>query len=442
MLESPASSSFLKTCLRNMESPDTLDRLLALKDFTVALRVATTRGGTGGGQFRGVTAATYMLERGLLALLADELKVAAQADCVVLIDTASHPRYMVQCKHGRQVAMKLNRACVAIQALFHVAQDTRLLRYLLRERPDIPDILKHLYEVAEQPGLPEGLTVRLLVVRLQMSLTCYSEKFGNQLGQDSKFVSRIISFALEQFEQTELFESHFFLVSNLTSKLQPSDVWPKIVELLAKIVLESKNKAHIVLICRLALAFRVCWDSTGKKLPESAYFRSAVLALAICEAESLAGAPFARQFGIELSYLYWANDEDIFDRLQHKPQELGFWTKVPKFVNRLKQLAQASYPLSTARAKEFEAIFLDTPQHAFSTLAPAGNEDILEKLEFLGFKKVERKALRKCSLVDCGRVQRVVGQFKVCSKCKLVAYCGPACQKLDWKAGHRKVCRL
>jgi MYND finger len=44
-----------------------------------------------------------------------------------------------------------------------------------------------------------------------------------------------------------------------------------------------------------------------------------------------------------------------------------------------------------------------------------------------------------CGRVGCGAFEKEVKEFSRCSRCKLIAYCGRACQKLGW-AEHRKGC--
>ncbi|GBE79251.1 hypothetical protein SCP_0204480 [Sparassis crispa] len=48
--------------------------------------------------------------------------------------------------------------------------------------------------------------------------------------------------------------------------------------------------------------------------------------------------------------------------------------------------------------------------------------------------------LRKCSRPDCGRLEERVAEFKRCGGCKEAVYCGPECQKEDWKV-HKAKCQ-
>ncbi|TFK17815.1 hypothetical protein FA15DRAFT_675760 [Coprinopsis marcescibilis] len=48
--------------------------------------------------------------------------------------------------------------------------------------------------------------------------------------------------------------------------------------------------------------------------------------------------------------------------------------------------------------------------------------------------------LKTCSRAGCTVRETSVAQFKRCSACHLVSYCGIDCQKLDWKA-HKKACK-
>ena len=53
---------------------------------------------------------------------------------------------------------------------------------------------------------------------------------------------------------------------------------------------------------------------------------------------------------------------------------------------------------------------------------------------------IEKIALRECSWPSCDKVERTVREFKQCSGCRNVWYCGPEHHTLDWGA-HRNVCR-
>lgn len=47
-----------------------------------------------------------------------------------------------------------------------------------------------------------------------------------------------------------------------------------------------------------------------------------------------------------------------------------------------------------------------------------------------------------CDAGGCEKVERVVGQWKLCGGCRKRAYCSVACQTQDWRVdGHGKVCQ-
>ncbi|PRW44236.1 Sodium hydrogen exchanger 7 [Chlorella sorokiniana] len=46
---------------------------------------------------------------------------------------------------------------------------------------------------------------------------------------------------------------------------------------------------------------------------------------------------------------------------------------------------------------------------------------------------------RRCAA--CGSYEETHGQYKACSACKAVRYCGTDCQAAHWKAGHKRVCK-
>jgi hypothetical protein len=61
------------------------------------------------------------------------------------------------------------------------------------------------------------------------------------------------------------------------------------------------------------------------------------------------------------------------------------------------------------------------------------------KVSKLPAVKAVLKAERKCAC--CGKRLRNGEKYYKCSKCKLVYYCGPECQKQHWRNGHKEVCR-
>ncbi|XP_035697869.1 SET and MYND domain-containing protein 5-like isoform X1 [Branchiostoma floridae] len=47
-----------------------------------------------------------------------------------------------------------------------------------------------------------------------------------------------------------------------------------------------------------------------------------------------------------------------------------------------------------------------------------------------------------CSIcTQCGKKARKDSPFSVCSRCHRAWYCSPQCQKVAWKAGHKKICK-
>lgn len=57
---------------------------------------------------------------------------------------------------------------------------------------------------------------------------------------------------------------------------------------------------------------------------------------------------------------------------------------------------------------------------------------------------VEELQINDCKMTlqrraNCNKVEPGLGEFKRCIQCKMVVYCGRACQKKHW-AGHKKVC--
>ena len=114
---------------------------------------------------------------------------------------------------------------------------------------------------------------------------------------------------------------------------------------------------------------------------------------------------------------------------------------VPYYINTLKRSMASGADLSTVKAIEdlsdddiLRAIKLaDAAKTALETFAP----DIAREIERVSEEGGKDMSLRKCAC--CNQTESALGDFKHCSVCKQVAYCGRQCQLAHWKQ-HKKVC--
>ena len=49
--------------------------------------------------------------------------------------------------------------------------------------------------------------------------------------------------------------------------------------------------------------------------------------------------------------------------------------------------------------------------------------------------------LNRCSNQYCTKIEKEKRQFRACSRCRVAYYCSEACQKVDWRKRHKKVCK-
>ena len=59
---------------------------------------------------------------------------------------------------------------------------------------------------------------------------------------------------------------------------------------------------------------------------------------------------------------------------------------------------------------------------------------------FAKLSKSESRAFQRCDVCWVGRSQ-LGGNLLACGACHKARYCSPACQKVGWDAGHKKVCK-
>ena len=80
---------------------------------------------------------------------------------------------------------------------------------------------------------------------------------------------------------------------------------------------------------------------------------------------------------------------------------------------------------------------------ALADSAAAEGEDGAKRLQ-VAVDAAQALATRACARVGCttiaGVSEAAISRGKRCSGCRLVRYCGPACQKADWPA-HKAACR-
>ena len=55
-------------------------------------------------------------------------------------------------------------------------------------------------------------------------------------------------------------------------------------------------------------------------------------------------------------------------------------------------------------------------------------------------RDVVKALFRRLPMDMCGTCGTKEGKLRVCAACGVVRYCSPACQKKDWKEGHRDAC--
>ena len=47
----------------------------------------------------------------------------------------------------------------------------------------------------------------------------------------------------------------------------------------------------------------------------------------------------------------------------------------------------------------------------------------------------------KCDYAQCHAAREEGAVLRKCSRCKIMFYCGPDCQRAAWRAGHKHACR-
>ncbi|KAJ7249205.1 hypothetical protein B0H12DRAFT_701184 [Mycena haematopus] len=109
-------------------------------------------------------------------------------------------------------------------------------------------------------------------------------------------------------------------------------------------------------------------------------------------------------------------------------------------------LTLISYPVVTAMKRSFADAQRAScvPKFAKSPLAPHWNmltKLVEERVVLLdAWEAAGSPSPRACANKMCGRI-RARDEFKCCARCR-TAYCSPECQQADWRADHRKSCKL
>ena len=54
--------------------------------------------------------------------------------------------------------------------------------------------------------------------------------------------------------------------------------------------------------------------------------------------------------------------------------------------------------------------------------------------------RMRSRGRRTCAAPGCDATESWPGEFRSCSRCRAVAYCGEPCHLTHWRAGHKREC--
>lgn len=147
-------------------------------------------------------------------------------------------------------------------------------------------------------------------------------------------------------------------------------------------------------------------------------------------------------------------DREIYSRLQESKKGMVIWLDVGHdgnyccttkqiFVNFVHQSSDAAYNKQAVMNADFfcaakKALGGDSARHFLTWLTR-------RKRDLSNYSREEHIRIASEALQDyrtspcraCGKAAK-----SACSRCKCARYCGPECQKIDWKKQHKKMCDL
>ncbi|GAQ82486.1 hypothetical protein KFL_001130050 [Klebsormidium nitens] len=437
----PEDSPWLKEILNEVNSTDEGRRMFAVWRFKETLQ-QFVRGGPE--RTKAVNVSIFLLTHGFAKEIHRGLTDAVQTGRWYFVAKDYFEAMAVTGTPDSGVFSRVSIYATAIEALI---VDTRTLRYLLAEMPDLFQVLPSLFLKAQtlfpeegrqpSPDSDPGLVTKKMLLKALGALFLFDTKgkHAKRVASFPGFTSGLVKLALENVEEAGAVDVAVKMLDTLECFFDIKAMSDDILGLVVELLNHGIRPRTIYDACRVMIRLLESYESPLELVPHlitrESSLRNPFLALAVChEAE-----PIIREYAQMMSCLFCG--EALLDLQLPVDGSIS-----PDLVKALELVAMKDEKV-TQKARQLTAMWKTPPQGRELYLGPIqplplekGMAETLQKL-----KSLDKKPCRKCSRAGCDRVEACYKEFKICSGCKLACYCSRECQKNSWKEGHKEVCR-
>ena len=417
----PEDSPWLQGILKEVKSEDEGRRMFAVWRFKETLRNFVTGGFK---RTKAVNVSIFVLTNGFAAEIHRGLEDAILTGRWYFIAKDA----LQAAAAGKPDSGVFSRVSIYAAALEALIVDSRTLRFLLKEMPDLFLNLANLFlkaqpryprkEPLDQDVIDPGVDTRKMILRVLGALLIWDSKamYAKQVVSVPGFMFCLIEVAMENVFDAEIVD----LICRMLDKLELffESGTDEMLALVARLLDQGTRPRSIYNACSLLIRLFERHDSfseIGVRLLKGReeLYRSPFLALAVCrEAE-----PEIREYAQIISSLL------CFEEIQGLPPPSN-GIPHPEMVKAF-ELAAIKDKRAMRRARQMTAMWKTPAQGRELYLGPIqplpfrkGLQEVAEMV-----KNFDRKPCRKCSRAGCDRVEASYKDFKICAGCMLACYC-------------------
>lgn len=438
----PEACPFLKYVLRASLFGSSQERLLALKELGTALPDPLQLLGR---VDHAVGAAIFLLENGFLPVVVSGLEEAAQGDWVVVLEASTTGR----------PDEAVNKAVLYTCLLKRLVHDTRTIKFILQNAPGLLETLSKMYRIDSiripdgMGGLPEMVVYDsgLKILGVLTLILVWSEQARRKIARLDGFLSRLLRRILESLgdRNRQDYVIRAFAVFQHVPPLAPTGTFEKIagdcLNVVTRVLSRSSSRYEIEyaikFMGRIAAAQFVTYRSQFCNEPLLVDSAKALVACANADT-------FARHLGRAIVWTNLQAKGGVFIEVEeYERVVVGGLTEqqellVQEEARQSTTALERSKVLSQIYATQRKEICLG---HAFAPLSQQTQEPSIPCSCSPKGDPIHPEPPRKCSKVGCKQFETSSREYKMCSQCKLTAYCSKECQKEAWKLGHKDMCQ-
>lgn len=416
--EEPETCPFLKDILRTTASGTPQEKLYALRDLLDAFPEPSLWEAS-----KAVAAAVYVLENGVLPLIVVGLE---QAERGKWLEVASDPE--------KPLAVQVfNKAATYAHLLRKLTHDLRSANYILHHAPNLIQTLVNIYLVekiawaVDASGAMEAIVhdTGKAIEGAFVHLLFWSRRTRKVLARSGTFLLRLLRRRLAHFDAYDRVSEALQIFLRLAPSVPDASmekIAPVCLEVVTKVLSESQSRHQIEVVVLLLTRLAHCHFRTYRShFLMDPRFIDCAKALAVC----LKADALTRRLG---AAAVWAELERKAGKETSKAEyekmlTAPFGDATHKELCDALRSSHSAFERATVLHQIFERERSSMMAKLLAIIGKDNGEDSTEESREQAARGLEKRPPRKCSAAGCKNFETRSGEFKLCGKCKLTAYC-------------------